>query len=117
MLNQQGHVLAASAQRRQVEGDHVQTVKKVLAEAAILYCLLQVDVSSGEDANVNLDLLDAAEVHEFFVLQHAQDLRLRLHAHGADLVEEDGAAVGDFEQASLRGDSGSECAFHVAEER
>ncbi len=38
-------------------------------------------------------------------------------AHGADLVEEERAAVGDFEEAFLRGDRRGEGALHVAEER
>ena len=45
--------------------------------------------------------LHAAQVHELAVLQDAQDLGLRLHAHGADFIEEERAAIGDFEQAFL----------------
>ncbi len=51
------------------------------------------------------------------VLQHAQDLGLRLQAHGADFVEEERAAIGNFEQAFLAGDGAGERAFDVAEER
>ena len=40
-------------------------------------------------------------MHEAPVLQHAQNLRLRVHAHGADLVQEERAAIGDLEQALL----------------
>ena len=45
--------------------------------------------------------MNAAQMHEFSVLQHAQDLALRVHAHSADFVEEQGSAVGDFEQTLL----------------
>jgi hypothetical protein len=55
-------------------------------------------------------------VHELAVLQHAQDLGLRLHAHGADLVEEEGAAIGDLEKAFLAGNRAGKCALDVAEE-
>ena len=55
-------------------------------------------------------------MHEAAVLQDAQDLGLHVHAHGADLVEEERAAVGDFEEAFLGGDGGGEGAFDVAEE-
>ena len=61
--------------------------------------------------------MNAAQVHELAVLEHAQDLGLRLQAHGADFVEEDGAAVGDFEQALLRRDGAGERALHVPEQR
>ncbi len=56
-------------------------------------------------------------MHEALVLQHAQNLGLRVHAHGGDFVEEERAAVGYFEEAFLRGDGGSKRAFDVAEER
>ena len=56
-------------------------------------------------------------MHEAPILQHAQNLGLRVHAHGGNFVEEQRAAIGDFEQALLRGDRRSECALHVAEER
>ena len=55
-------------------------------------------------------------MHEAAVLQDAQDLGLHVHAHGADLVEEERAAVGDFEEAFFGGDGGGEGAFDVAEE-
>ena len=51
------------------------------------------------------------------VLQDAQDLGLGIHAHGGDFVEEERAAVGDFEEAFLGGDGRSEGALDVAEER
>jgi hypothetical protein len=55
-------------------------------------------------------------VHEAAVLEDTQDFRLGVHAHGGDLVEEEGAAVGDFEEALFGGDGGGERAFDVAEE-
>ncbi len=55
-------------------------------------------------------------MHEAAVLQDAQDLGLHVHAHGADLVEEERAAVGDFEEAFFRCDGGGKGAFDVAEE-
>ena len=56
-------------------------------------------------------------MHEAAVLQHAQNLRLRLQAHGRDFVEEQRAFVRDFEQALLRSDRAGERSLHVAEER
>ena len=55
-------------------------------------------------------------MHEAAVLQDAQDLGLHVHGHGADLVEEECAAVGYFEEAFFCGDRRGEGAFYVAEE-
>ena len=53
---------------------------------------------------------------ELALLQHAQQLRLQRGDHGADLVEEDRAAVGQRELALLVGDRAGERAPHVAEQ-
>ncbi len=55
-------------------------------------------------------------MHEAAILQDAQDLGLHVHGHGADFVEEEGAAAGDFEEALFGVDGGGEGAFDVAEE-
>ena len=58
-----------------------------------------------------------AERRELLFLNHAQQLDLRFGADGADLVEENGAAVGDFEVSLLGLNGAGEGALHVAEQR
>ena len=78
--------------------------------------LAQIDVGRGDDADVDLDRLDAAEAHELALLDDAQQLGLGLERDVADLVEEDRALVGQLEQPLLRVDRAGERALHVAEE-
>ena len=56
----------------------------------------------GDDAHVDVDGPGAAHTLEAALLEHAQHLRLGLGRHVADLVEEDGAAVGRLEAALRR---------------
>ena len=65
---------------------------------------MQVDVCGCDDADVDLYLGDATDVHEAAVLQDTQNLGLHVEAHGADLVEEECASVGHFEETLLGGD-------------
>src|SRR5258708_5729504 len=115
--DQQRDIAGTAAQRWQINGDYVQPVEQVFTEPAFAHQHLQIDIGGGDHADVNLDLLHAAEVHELLVLQDTQDFRLRFQAHGADFVEEDGAAVGDLEQAFLGRDRAGERALDVSEER
>src|ERR1019366_4613147 len=117
VLHEHRNVILALAQRRQVNGDHVETVEQIVAELAVLYLLLEIDVSGGDNAHVHLYLAHSAQVHELAVLQHAQDLGLRLQVHGANLIKEQRPAIGHLEQAFLAGDGAGEGAFDVAEER
>ena len=60
---------------------------------------LEVAVGGGDDADVDADVLAAAEPRELAVLQHLQQLGLQRRAHLADLVEEHRAVVGELELA------------------
>jgi hypothetical protein len=57
----------------------------------------------------------SADGLEAAVLEHAEELHLELRAHLADLVEEDGAAVGELEAADPARDRAGEGAALVAE--
>ena len=101
--DEQRDVVLAIAQRRQLDRDHVEAVEEILAELPFLHHLPQVDVGRGDDADVDLDRLHAAEPHEVALLDHAQQLGLRLERDVADLVEEDAALVGEVEQSLSSG--------------
>ena len=90
---------AALAQRRQPHRHDIQAEEQILAEQALLDQQAQILVGGGDDAHVGLDRRAAADRRVFALLQHAQQPRLRLHRHVADLVEEQRAALGLLEAA------------------
>ena len=72
MLDQRRDVVLPLAQRRQLNGDHVQPVVEILAEPPFVREPAQIDVGRRDDADVDLDRLHAAEAHELALLHHAQ---------------------------------------------
>ena len=64
VLDEQRDVLAPIAQRRQRDRDDVEPVEQVLAELAVRDRLLQVAVGRGDDPDVDLDRLGAADAAE-----------------------------------------------------
>ena len=80
---------------------HVQAIVEVLAEAALLRQRLEVLVGGGQDAHVDGLALQRTKGQELPLLHHPQQLGLHLQGHGADLVEQDRAAVGGLQQAGL----------------
>ena len=116
VLGEERHVLPALAQRRQLHGNHMKAVEEVLPELPFFHHLAQLDVGRGDDPDVDLDRLDAAEPHELALLNDAQELGLRLERDVPNLVEENRALVGELEEPLLRIDRAGECALHVAEE-
>ena len=69
-----------------------------------------------DDAHVDLDRAVLTDGPHLALLQHAQELGLDRRRQLADLVEQDGAAVGLAEQARARLDGAGEGALGVAEQ-
>ena len=86
------------------DGKNIDSVIQIFSEVASSNFVLQISIGSSNDADINLNLLHAAEVHEAAVLEDAQDLGLHVHVHGADFIEEESAAVRYFKEALLRAD-------------
>src|SRR5205823_4966753 len=116
VVGEQRYVVPSLAQRGHLEGDDVESVVQVLTKAALFDRLLQVPVRRSDDAHVNSYGARAADALELALLKDAQQLRLHRRRHLADLVEEERAAVGDFELALLLSERAGERAALVAEQ-
>ena len=110
------HVLAPLAERRERDGEHVEAIVEVLAERAFVDQVEQIAVGRGDDPDVGLDLLAAADAGEAVGLEHAEQAHLDRRVHRPDLVEEDGAGRGRLELALGRVERAGERALLVAEE-
>ena len=99
MIGEERHVPPALAQGRQRQVEHLEAEVEVLAEAPLLHHLPQVAMGGGDDPHVHLLRAVGAEALDLAELEEAQQLGLRLDGDLADLVEEQGAAVGRGEAA------------------
>ena len=114
--DQERQVLDALAQRGQVDRDDVEPVVEVLPEVALLDQLLEAAVGRGDQAYVYPQGLHAADALEFRLLNGPQQLDLDLLGDLADLVEEQGAAVGELEAAGPARHGAGEGAALVAKQ-
>ena len=101
------------AQRRQLDVDHVDPVEEVLAESTLGDQLGQVIVGGQDHPGVDGEGLVAADLLELEVLEDAEQLDLHRGTGGADLVQENRAAVGLLELAHLLADRPGERPGHV----
>src|SRR5262245_41144583 len=115
-LHEERDVLGPLAQRRERDGQHVDPVVQVFAEGLVAHGLAGVAVGRGDDANVDLDLRLAPDPANHTVLEDAKILHLESRAHLRDLVEENGAAVGQLEEARFALVRAGEGPLLVAEE-
>src|SRR5205085_4639561 len=78
MLRQVADVLAPVAQRRQLDGDHLQAPEEVLAEPSFLDEFRKVAVGGADHAQVEQDGLLSADPLDLVLLQRPEDLRLEI---------------------------------------
>src|SRR4051794_9695875 len=115
-VREERDVFEALAQRRDLDGEHVQPVVEVLTHLAVDNRFLRIAVRCGDDARFDVDLLVAADAPELPFFEHAEQLDLQLDRHLSNFVEEDRTALGDFEVALAAFDCVRECALLVAED-
>ena len=116
MRDEQRNVLAALADARQRDGNDVEPVVKVFAKRAVLDFLFEGFVGGGKDADVDVGGRVLADAADFAFLQHAQKAALQHGGHGADFIEENGAAIGFLEKPLLVIDRAGEGTFAMAEQ-
>ena len=102
MIGEEGDVFQALAQRRQLDRHHAQAVEQVAPQDARIDRFLRVAVGGGDEPHVHHGvLLLGAHPPHHAILDDAQQLGLEGLRHLGELVQEEGAAVGGFEQAGL----------------
>ena len=109
-------VLDVVAQRRQVAGQDVDAVVEVLAEPLVVDERAEVLVGGGDDPRVGEAVADVADASELASLEDSEELALAAGRHLGDLVEEQGAVVGQLEAAGAVLVCSCERAFGVAEQ-
>ena len=77
IVHQVRNVVAAVAQGRQRDGDHVDAVKKISAKAATRDFLMQQAIGGADDARVHAPFLLVADAREMTILQDVQQLCLQ----------------------------------------
>src|SRR5262249_43029673 len=110
-------VLAPGPQRGERQDHDVQAIVEILAERLGGAHRLEIAVRRRDDAHVDVDLARGPDPRDAAGLQHAQEQRLPSLGKLADLVEEDGAAVGRLEEPLVLPVSAREGALLVAKER
>ena len=109
--------VAALAQRRNLDVEHVEPVVQVGPEFALFDPLGQIAVGGGDHADVGGRLhAIGADAPDLAVLEKAEHESLHAQTGLADFVEEDGAAVGEFQQAGLVAVCTGEAAPHMTEQ-
>ncbi len=116
-VEQLPQILHPVAQGRQARRNHVDSVEEVLAEPPGPDGLGEIGVGGHHEAEIDPDRVPAAHALDLVLLYGAQQFGLQIEAQVADLVEEQRAAVGEFELAQLLPRGTREGAAFVAEQR
>ena len=91
-------------------------MQQIFAEQALPHALFEILVRGRDDAHVDAHRNLSADAIELAFRQHAQQPRLQLRRHVADLVEEQRAAVGLLEAPATQLIGAGERALLVTEQ-
>ena len=116
MAREREEIERAVAEWSDGEGRDVEAVVEVLAETPLRHRMLQVRVRRRDEANVHRDRAPRPDAHDLPLLEHAEQLHLRLEREIADLVEEERPAVRSLEPARLARERARERALLVTEQ-
>ena len=116
VVDQQRDVVAALAQRGQLDADDLEPVIEVLAELPLGDGVAQFAMRRRYQTDADLDRLVGPDPDNLAGLEDAEQLDLDGHRHVADLVEEERAAVGVLEPADPVAVRTGEGPLDVAEE-
>lgn len=113
--NERREVFEALAEGRGVEGEDAEAIPEVCAEFALADELFNVAMGGGNDADVNVLFAGIADSSEFFLLEEAEEEALGGEGEVANLIEEEGAAIGLLNDAGGVVIGTCEGAFGIAE--
>src|SRR5262249_27329654 len=109
-------VRSPARERGDLDGEHVESVEEISAEPSRSNRLREVAIRRRNDPHVDADRSVRPDRLELLLLEHPQELDLRLERKLADLVEEDRSTVGQLEASHPPFEGAGEGALHVAEE-
>ena len=116
MLDEERNVLRALGEAGNAQLDRAEAVEKIFAEASGENFGAQIAIRCGDHSNVNGADFGRADALDLAILNYAEQLGLHGKRSFADFIEEDGAAVGEFEEAGASVSCAGESAANVAEE-
>jgi hypothetical protein len=103
-----GDVFAPFAQGWNLDGENTEAIEQILAETPGLHFLFQIAVRGGDNADIDLAGARVANALDFLLLQNPQKLGLHRLGDFSNLVQEQRAAVGEFESAWFVADRAGE---------
>src|SRR5258706_9458498 len=116
VIYQHRNIIHTFAQRRNLNRENIQPIKKVHAKSTVVNFPFKIFVGSCDDPNVRLDRAVSPDAFKLPLLQHPQERHLYLRAKLCDLVKKDRAAVSRLEPPHSLLERTSESAFLVTEQ-
>src|ERR1700734_3763789 len=116
MFNQGRNVFATFPQGWQLDRKHIQAEIKVAAKIAISHHPCQIAMGSSYEPDIDLMRPAASQTFEFLLLQDTKQFGLQRRRNIADLVQEEGAPIGQLEAAKFLRYCPCERTFFVAEQ-
>jgi len=109
-------IVLAFAQGGEVDGDDVEAIEQVLAEASGFHFFFKVSVAGGDKAHIHACGFNTSDALKRALLEGAQEFHLHFHGYFRNFVQEEGSSLRQLKAARFRVDSTRKGAAFIAEE-
>src|ERR1700726_4183066 len=104
MPEQQRYFRGAFAQRRNMNGENVQTVIKIFTETSRAHSFFHIHVRSSEHSHIHIHHRARTKAGILAVLKNVKKLALKMRTHLRDFIEKDRSFIGQLELSRLGAD-------------
>src|SRR6202453_32782 len=115
-MNKERNILPSLAKWWYLNRKNIQPVKEILPELIVADHQRQIPMGRRDEANVNMNGLVASQPLEFLFLQRPQQLWLQLQTNVVNFIQEQRAAIGNFETAAFLHQSAGERTLLMSEQ-
>src|SRR5215510_5126 len=85
---EQGNIIRPITERRKANGHDIEPVVEDFPKVSLLDRFFKVTIGGGDDPGIDFEQLRSAQTPEFFRLQHAQKINLRLEGQLTHLIQQ-----------------------------
>ncbi len=115
MLCQHRNIFPAFPQRRQPDGNYIETIVQILPKFSLFHQFFQIPVGGGDNPGVHLDGPVVSHPLKFFFLNYPQHFCLHGFVQFSNLIQKNRSFMGKLKFSNFRLNGSCVGSFHMAE--
>ena len=100
-LKQWRNILTTITKRRDMDWEHVETIKKIFTKRLLLDCVLEFKIGGSHNSDIDIDIPVTPQPANFTILEDPEQLDLKVRIHLTNFIKKNRTAVGLLKETYL----------------